>query len=189
MTNDDIALAFTRYTLKRSLSLKLYTSETVRGFQYVTNSVVKRFQPNGRMAGSAHSESGLATVIAIVFVFPFGCTCTGEYDASVVSSGGRYVYCSLCIVQGTAEVRVTGFHMGRAMITNFLLKNCVTSSLTVGLFPSKCVGYAQRHCYWLESRQKSILLVFLVWVVRGESVGSRHMYLLRHRIVSPYQWD
>lgn len=95
MTNDDIALAFTRYTLKRSLSLKLYTSETVRGFQYVVNSVVKRFRPNGRMAGSAHqSGSGLATVIAIVFflseiVFPFGCTCTGEYDATVVSSGGR----------------------------------------------------------------------------------------------------
>ena len=77
MTNDDIALVFTRYTLKRSLSLKLYTSETVRGFQYVVNSVVKRFRPTGRMAGSAHSESGLATVIAIVFflsgiVFPFG---------------------------------------------------------------------------------------------------------------------
>ena len=63
-------------------------------FQYVVNSVVKRFPPNGRMAGWAHSESGLATVIAIVFflcgiVFPFGCTCTGEYDASVVRSGGR----------------------------------------------------------------------------------------------------
>ena len=45
---------------------------------------------DGRMAGSAHLETGIANVVAIVFflsgvVFPFGCACTGEYKASVVN--------------------------------------------------------------------------------------------------------
>ena len=63
---------------------------TIRGFQYVINSVVKRFRFNRRMAGSAHLE----TAVTIVFflsgvVFPFGSTCTGEYNATVISIGGR----------------------------------------------------------------------------------------------------
>ena len=42
------------------------------------------------MAGSAHLE----TAVTIVFflsgvVFPFGSTCTGEYNATVISIGGR----------------------------------------------------------------------------------------------------
>ena len=45
---------------------------------------------DGRMTGSAHLETGLANVVAIVFflsgvVFPFGCACTGEYKAYVVN--------------------------------------------------------------------------------------------------------
>ena len=45
---------------------------------------------DGRMAGSVHLETGLATVVAIVFflsgvVFPFGCACTGEHKANVVN--------------------------------------------------------------------------------------------------------
>ena len=46
--------------------------------------------PAGKMASSTHFKSRLATVAAVLYIFgiifPFGCTCTGEYNAIVAEN-------------------------------------------------------------------------------------------------------
>ena len=54
------------------------------------------------MASSGHFEIRLATVAFILcfllgMIFPFGSTCTGEFNSIAVNSGGLNVYYSVCI--------------------------------------------------------------------------------------------
>lgn len=61
----------------------------------------------------AHFESRLATVAAILgillgIIFPFGSTCTGEYNVLAVSSEECSVY-SAFVFQETVEVLLSGF--------------------------------------------------------------------------------
>ena len=59
------------------------------------------------MASSTHFKSGLATVAAVLYIFgiifPFGCTCTGEYNA-IVAENIKF------IAVFAFETRVLGFH-------------------------------------------------------------------------------
>jgi len=65
------------------------------------------------MPSSAHFESRLATVAATLgillgIIFPFGSTCTGEYNVLAISSEEWSVY-SAFVFQETVEVLFSGF--------------------------------------------------------------------------------
>ena len=71
------------------------------------------------MPSSAHFESGLATVAAILgillgIIFSFGSTCTGEYNVLAVSSEESSVY-STFVFQETVEVLLSVF-MERTLV-------------------------------------------------------------------------
>ena len=65
----------------------------------------------GKMASSTHFKSGLATLAAVLYIFgiifPFGSTCTGEYNA-IVAENIKFI--AVFAFEGTVETRVLGFH-------------------------------------------------------------------------------
>ena len=64
------------------------------------------------MPSSAHFESGFSTVAATLgillgIIFPFGSTCTGEYNVLAVCSEECSIY-SAFVFQETVEVLLSG---------------------------------------------------------------------------------